>query len=128
VNYNEIKSYILDMTAENYGGVKSPTKHDTCQYKGTDRYCKMTTNESCSRCRFYSPTFQIMFTAAYEEARRAKRAYKANVELEKEMRELWNELIRLRDASKPAVEEFCELHIADSTMTMLWQDSVNSYE
>lgn len=41
------------------GGYISPKKKDKsdCQYRGTDeRYCRMTTQKTCAKCRFYSPT------------------------------------------------------------------------
>lgn len=41
------------------GGYISPKKKDKsdCQYRGTDkRYCQMTTQTTCDKCRFYSPT------------------------------------------------------------------------
>lgn len=50
---NEIERILRD------GGYISPKKKDKsdCQYRGTDeRYCKATTQDSCNKCKFYSPT------------------------------------------------------------------------
>lgn len=129
MNYNEVKKYICEMAKKTTRGGK---KEDTCQYRGDDRYCRMTTNTSCKKCEFYSPTIQATFTAAYNEVLLAKRAYDTNVALAKKMKKSFAVMAKRLEAaekmSEEAQENYQKLYIAESSMVALWQDSVNSYE
>lgn len=129
MNFNEAKKYICEMAAKTNGGGQ---KEDTCQYRGDDRYCRMTTNKSCKRCKFYSPTTHATFIAAYNEVLRAQKAYDTNVALANNMQAIFLDMKELladaEEMSKQAQEDYKELHIAESSMVALWQDSVNSYE
>lgn len=76
-SFTDIKRQIMDIAEKSGGGVN---KGSTCQYKGTEKYCKATTNTSCDRCGFYSPTTQSVFTSVYEEMQKANDVYKRYTE------------------------------------------------
>lgn len=124
-DYNSVKKYILDVATKTDGG---GAREDTCQYRGTDRWCKMTTNTKCKKCKFYTPTIQATYTAAYNEVMLAKEAYEANVALEKEIKKILQEVRDLKPQALDVVNLFSRLHIAENMVLTLWQDSVNSYE
>ena len=71
--HKEIKSEIIK--AANVGGVDKAT---TCQYRGDQkRYCKITTNDACTRCRFYEPSFEATLELGYEMICRGRRCVNA---------------------------------------------------
>lgn len=131
-NYDEIKRYILDMATRRTGG---GSKSETCQYKnggGNEQYCRMTTNTSCHRCKFYSPSTHAVFTAAYNEVQRAKAAYESNTAIAKRMEHTYRKagrlLMEMHDMAAEAKADYEKLYIAENSMVTMWQISVNDYE
>ena len=123
--YEEIKPLIQD-TAEHRN---KEHKEDTCMYRGTDgeRFCKMTTNTSCKKCRFYVPTTQAVFRAVYEESvaatdayYTAKSEYEALTELHDEVQELWE---KSRKHFKEAEQAYDLIAMSrKSYLTYLWNE------
>lgn len=71
--HKEIKNEIIKTAI--MGGVDKAT---TCQYKGgANKYCKITTNEKCGKCRFYEPSFEATLELGYEMICRGRRCVDA---------------------------------------------------
>lgn len=63
-NTDKIKSIISKMTFD------EDQKREGCEYRGTDRFCKATSNKSCRHCDFFTPTWPYAIQTVVNEYKR----------------------------------------------------------
>ncbi len=60
-NTDKIKSIIKGMTFDD------DQKREGCEYRGTEKYCKATTNKTCKHCDFFTPTWPYAIQTVVNE-------------------------------------------------------------
>lgn len=123
-SFQEIKKYIYEMSEFRNEADRS----GTCMYRGNDKYCRMTGYNSCNRCNFYAPTTQATFEAMYNEMQLVQEAYASTSKVMEKMEDFEEVLKEMHRLYDQAIQAYQKLYITESSLTAIWQDSVNSYE
>lgn len=121
------------------GGVPD-WKHSTCQYSGkykiTDKYCTLTTNKVCRRCKFYDPTIGATiesFAILVREAEKTKNDIRHMTENTRALLDETEDFVDAKRNEVTKLEKECQkkvqaIRLMNIPITrQLWEDSVNTY-
>lgn len=125
-DFQKIKRNICTIAT---GKFNYKTMDKTCQFRGTEKHCNITTQTSCKKCKFYSPSTFATYMSVQNLAEQTRKAYETNksacVEISKLLNDMEDIDEQARTTFKKIETEFERSHILE---VALWQDSVNQYE